>query len=154
MKKVFIVGLLSLFSLSNLQAKTIELEPRAGVGISHLFGIHAGVLGSIGLTNNFFLQSGLLANSLDEAWKRNSGNFTFGVNLPIYASWRLPINEGTKIRLNAGPYVGFGAEGHLGATAEVGFEFKRFYTGASYFQNCINDKNSQFNLSFGYKFVL
>lgn len=154
MKSLFIAGLIFLCCCSVSNAKTIELEPRAGVGYSNLFGIHAGVLASMSFTNHFFIQSGLIANSLDGTSMGYTGDFSFGLNLPIYASWRLPLNETTKLRLNAGPYVGIGDVGHLGATAEAGVEFKRFYVGASYFQDCLNDKDLQLNISVGYKFVL
>lgn len=74
--------------------------------------------------------------------------------VPVFASFRFPLNEKLNLRTDIGPYLGVGDEVHLGGAAEVGVEIRKWYVGAGYFQNAVRDSDYQFNLSVGYKFVL
>lgn len=74
--------------------------------------------------------------------------------VPVFASFRFPLNEKLNLRTDIGPYLGVGDEAHLGGAAEVGVEIRKWYVGAGYFQNAVGDSDYQFNLSVGYRFVL
>lgn len=152
LKKSIVLLVTLLFCLGELHAKDFDLEVRSGISYSpDLFGLCIGAFTSFPLAGTVVIQPGIVLHTTGAEYRSYRG---IGANIPVYASWRPAINENVKLRINAGPYVGIADNLNVGATAEAGFEFKKFYTGVSYFQNCINDKNSQFNLSFGYKFVL
>lgn len=156
MKKVCLIFLIALI-VPVLHVKAIELEPRAGVSYApNVLGLHIGAFASFQLMEKFFIQPGILLNTVGSGTLDDSlDQWKIGLNIPVYASFRLPVNETTHIRLNVGPYVGAAASLlSLGATGEVGVEIKKIYIGAAYFQNCINGAGAQLNLSVAYKFVL
>lgn len=150
MKQVFLI----LFAVLSIQlVKSIELEPRAGIGGVYEWGLHAGAYVSFPVSNVFAIQTGGLLYSGDN-WKNSSSKWNIGLNIPVYASFRLPVSQTTNIRLSAGPYVGIASLGQLGFSAETGVEVKKVYIGAAIFQNCLNKKDTQVGISVGYKFAL
>ena len=104
-------------------------------------------MASFGVSSLFYIQGGFLLNTV----KPDSYSNVLDLDIPVYASFRIPVKN-TKIRLNAGPYVKFNNYTAIGISAEGGVEYKRFYAGLSYFQNCTPHHEFLFNLSVGYKF--
>lgn len=150
MKKVVLLLLLiSVFQL----IKAVELEPRMGVSNVHSWGVHMGALVLFPTSNLFAIQTG--AQLYTGILVDNNKVWNIGLNIPMYASFRIPVSNSAKIIFNVGPYVGFEPNiGHFGASAETGIEFNRFFVGVGYFKNCINNKEDQLNMSVGYKFTL
>lgn len=136
--------------------KAIELEPRTGFSNVHNWGLHMGAYVSFPTSDLFAIQTGALLYT--GTFVDNYRVWNIGLNIPVYASFRIPVSNTAKIRLNAGPYIGLaqqnGQDGHLGVSAEAGVEFHRIYIGAGCFQNCFNEQETQLNLSVGYKFAL
>ncbi|RHJ94057.1 hypothetical protein [Parabacteroides bouchesdurhonensis] len=151
---MMIKTLLILLAILSIQlVKAVELEPRIGLSCSHKWGLQTGALLGFKVTDKFFIQPGVLLYSGDY-WKRNTSKWDMGFNIPVYASFRLPVSEVTKIRLNAGPYLGIASLGRLGVSAEAGIDIKKVFVGIAVFQNCITDKNTQLGASIGYRFSL
>lgn len=132
-----------------IQARGIEVEPRVGVVLSTYpdLGFHLGGVASFGLSKQFAIQPGVLMNVV----KTDETTQNFGVLIPVYASWRIPVKK-INLRLNAGPYVEFKNVTNAGVSLEAGVEYKRFYTGVGYFQDLTLPRSVLLNLSFGYKF--
>lgn len=151
MKKIFL--LLLLFSMFQ-SIKAVELEPRTGLSVVHNWGLHMGAFVSLPTSNLFAIQTGGLLYTGNREYQ-NGGHCNIGLNIPVYGSFRIPVSNTARIRLNAGPYVGIAQRDlHLGVSAEAGVEFNRIYIGAGCFQNCVNQQETQLNLSVGYKFTL
>lgn len=150
MKKV----LLLLVLLSAFQCmKAIELEPRMGIGHVNNWGLHVGAYVSFPRSDLFAIQTGALLNTGNSMIKHE--RWDIGINIPVYASFRIPVSDAAKVRLNVGPYVGVASQtAHLGLSAEAGVEFKRIYLGVGCFQNCVDGQDTTLNLSVGYKFEL
>lgn len=148
-KRTFIIVLSMLSLFSSLRA--VEIEGRVGFSLADMWGLHIGAYTRIPVSGSFAIQTGLLLHTSE--WEGNArDNWNIGVNIPVYASFSLPMGESAKLRLNVGPYVGAGNSLRLGATGEAGVEWKRYYIGLACFQNCVNDQITQGNLSFGYRF--
>lgn len=149
MKKILLF-LLLLPIFQSMQA--IELEPRTGFSNVHNWGLQMGAYVSFPTSNLFAIQTGAL---LYTGNRENNKVWNIGLNIPVYASFRIPVSNATRIRLNAGPYIGLAEQnGQLGVSAEAGVEFNRIYIGAGCFQNCFNEQEMQLNVSVGYKFAL
>lgn len=148
-KYIFLVFLSMFCFLPSLEA--VEIEGRAGVSIANMWGLHLGAYTRIPVSELFSVRTGVLLHTSE--WSKDGrDNWNIGCNIPVYASFSIPLGHPAKLRLNVGPYIGAGNSFRLGATGEAGIEWKRYYVGLACFQNCVNDKITQGNLSFGYRF--
>lgn len=152
MKKI-VVLILALLSFS-LSSKAIEWEGRTGLSVSNYWGLHLGAYAGIPVSSCFTVRPALILHTVEWDSYRPSDNWRIGVIIPVYASFRFPLSQKMKGRVDAGPYFGASNECHLGAAAEVGVEIRKIYIGGGFFQNCVGDTDYQFNLSVGYKFSL
>lgn len=149
MRRAYFLFFLSFVSISSLQA--IEIQGRAGISNRDWWGLHIGAFTRIPVSGVFSIQPGALLHTAErhaswgDAWNIN-------LDIPVYASFRIPLSGSVNLRLNAGPYVGIGDYWHFGISEEAGLEWKRYFVGGACFQNCINEKEFSFNLSFGYRF--
>lgn len=153
MKKTFLLlGILlsSIFA----QVQAADIEARTGIMGGDVWGLHAGGYINFPQSKLFSIQTGLLLHTANRAGFRNSDTWDIDLNVPVYASFHLPLSEKANLRLNGGAYLGTGSELQLGATAEVGVEVKRVFAGVNCFQNCINEQEFLFGVSVGYKFKL
>lgn len=152
MKNVLLLMLL-LCTVGN--AKTIDLEPRVGASYTRHWGIHIGALASYSLSNTFYSQPGVLIHTVGGSDRdQRIGNWKLGLDVPLYAPFRMPLNDVTKIRLNAGPYLGWSSRMNLGTAVETGAEFRKMYVGISWLQNFVNQNCARLHFSIGYKFAL
>lgn len=153
MKRVLLllVLIILLFTVGN--AKGIEIEPRVGISYSKVWGIHAGALTSVQLSDKFYFQPGFLVNTVSEFSGKANG-WKLGLDIPLYASCRIPVSNTTKVRLNVGPFVGISSQISLGTAVETGIEYQKYYIGASWYQNFVDRNCARLNLSVGYKFTL
>jgi len=86
-------------------------------------GFHVGVVADIGITDMFYIQPGLLFSLKGTEYNMDFMGFAkveakmslYYIEVPVLASAKIPINESLALRINAGPYVGFG----IGGTGEV-----------------------------------
>lgn len=64
------------------------------------------------------------------------------------------LNESLNLRLGVGPYFETGRDWGLGVSGEAGLEWKRYFAGVAYFQDCVKSsyKDEGFHFSFGYRF--
>ena len=155
MKKVLLLSVLMMMLCTVGNAKGIELEPRVGASYTKHWGIHAGALASYSLSESFYLQPGILLHTVGGSERdQRIRNWKLGLDVPLYASFRIPLNEETKVRLNAGPYVGFLSRLCMGTAVETGVEYRKYYLGVSWFQNFVNENCARLNFSIGYKFAL
>lgn len=134
-------------------AKGIELEPRVGVSYSRVWGLHIGTLVSFRISDMFYFQPGALVNTVSGYYNK-PGDWTFGMDVPLYASLRVPVNNVMKVRLNAGPFVGLSSPVSFGTAVEGGIEYQKYYIGFSWLQNLINENCARLHFSVGYKFAL
>lgn len=153
MKKYFIFLLMSFVLCSEQSMKAIDLEPRVGVSCSAVWGIHVGALTSLQLSDKFYFQPGFLMNTVSEFSGKADG-WKFGLDIPLYASYRIPVSNTAKVRLNVGPFAGISSQISLGTALEAGVEYRKCYIGASWFQNFVDRNCARLNLSVGYKFHL
>ena len=142
--------ILSLFT----SARAADIETRAGVTGGDVWGLHAGAYINIPQSELFSIQTGFLLHTANEPAVGNSNTWDVDLNVPVYASFHIPLGEKTNLRLNGGAYIGTGHSMQLGATAEAGVEVKRLFVGANCFQNCINSQEFLFGVSVGYRFRL
>lgn len=153
MKKFFVLLLLFLVFYNQQSIKAVELEPRVGVSYSNVWGFHAGAFTSFQVMDKFFLQPGVIFNSAND-YSHRGNLWKLGLDIPIYASWRIPVNEAVKIRLNVGPFIGVISDFSFGTTVEAGIEYHKYYVGVSWQENFVNQNFTRLNLSVGYKFAL
>lgn len=143
------------FILSSIfsQVQAADIEARTGIMGGDVWGLHAGAYINFPQSKLFSIQTGLLFHTANESAIFNS---TWGIdlNIPVYASFHIPLSEKTNLRLNGGAYIGTGNSWQIGATADVGVEVKRLFVGVSCFQNCINNQEFLLGISVGYKFHL
>ena len=110
MKSVLLLSVLMILLCTVGNAKDIELEPRAGVSYTtSIWGIHAGALMSLQLSDKFYFQPGFLINTVSEFFYKANG-WKLGLDIPLYASFRVPVSNAAKLRFNAGPFVGISSE--------------------------------------------
>lgn len=153
MKRILLLSVLMILLCIAGNAKGIELEPRAGVSYSRVWGIHVGALTSLELSDRFYFQPGFLVNTVSEFSGKADG-CKFGLDIPLYASYRIPVSNTAKVRLNVGPFAGISSQISLGTALEAGIEYRKCYIGASWFQNFVDRNCARLNLSVGYKFAL
>lgn len=143
------------FILSSIfsQVQAADIEARTGIMGGDVWGLHAGAYINFPQSKLFSIQTGLLFHTANESAIFNS---TWGIdlNIPVYASFHVPLSEKANLRLNGGAYLGTGSGLQVGATAEVGVEVKRLFAGVNCFQNCINSQEFLLGVSVGYKFHL
>lgn len=121
-QKLFLGLLLCLFCSQFTVAQGIDV--RAGLNLSTYLnaegsrirpGANLGVLGDIKLSRYFHLQPGLLLNGRGANAKVYSGikgSITgYWLDIPLYASFRIPCAANTVFKINAGPYYGVGLFG-------------------------------------------
>lgn len=152
MKRILflICSVLSLFT--NVQAA--DIEARTGIMGGDVWGLHAGGYINFPQSKLFSIQTGVLLHTSNVPAVKYSDVWDIDVNVPVYASFHIPLSEKTNLRLNGGAYVGTGHTMQLGATADIGVEVKRLFVGVNCFQNCINSQEFLFGVSVGYKFHL
>lgn len=152
MKKAIVLILALVCSFHSLQA--IEWEGRTGLSVSGYWGLHMSAYAGIPVSSRFAVRPGLMLHTVEWDSYRPTDNWRIGLIIPVYASFHFPLCGKTNLRVDAGPYFGVSNECHLGAAAEVGMEIGKIYLGGGFFQNCVGDTDSQFNISVGYKFSL
>lgn len=153
MKRIWLLSVLMILLCATGNAKRIELEPRAGASYSKVWGLHMGALVSFRVSDIFYFQPGALVNTVSGDYDK-PGDWNFGLDIPLYASFRIPVDEAIKVRLNAGPFIGLSSPASLGTAVEGGIEYHKYYVGVSWMQNLVNEDSARFHFSIGYKFVL
>ena len=153
MKRILVLIAL-LFSVSICHMQAADIEPRTGIIGGDIWGLQTGAYVNFPTSNVFSIQTGALLHTANENLLRRDGTWRIDLNIPVYASFHIPLSEKIKLRLNGGAYWGTGPKMQLGATAEAGVEVKRLFVGANCFQNCINEQEFLFGVSVGYKFQL
>lgn len=143
--------LLSLCFIPSLGAA--EIEGRGGLSNQNWWGLHLGAYVRVPLSERFAIQTGGLLHTADRQpyW----GDFwNISLAIPVYGSFRVPLNESLNLRLGVGPYFETGCDWGLGVSGEAGLEWKRYFAGVAYFQDCVKSsyKDEGFHLSFGYRF--
>lgn len=152
MKRLF---LLIGFILSFLgKTHATDIEARTGILGGDVWGLHAGAYINFPQSSLFSIQTGVLLHTANRGAIGNSNTWDIDFNIPVYASFHIPLKEKANLRLNGGAYFGTGPQVQVGATAEVGVEVKRAFVGVNCFQNCINEQEFLFGISVGYKFKL
>lgn len=150
----FIVVLLAFIWICQ-PMRAVEWEARTGVSLSDTWGLHIAALAGFPVSESFQIKPGLFLHTIQGETCASSGDFQIGANIPVYASFRVPMGEICKLRLEAGPYIGAEKSNlHIGGSAGIGMERLRWSWGISYFGNCLNNKAQQFHLSVGYNFSL
>lgn len=151
-KTLVLLGILLSSVFSQVQAA--DIEARAGILGGDVFGLQAGAYINFPQSKLFSIQTGLLLHTANQWTIRSSDTWDIDLNVPVYASFHIPLSEKTNLRLNGGAYIGTGNTLQVGATADVGVEIKRLFVGVNCFQNCINEQEFLFGVSVGYKFAL
>lgn len=153
MRKVLLLMLVIMVCVAG-NAKTIDLEARTGIMGGDVWGLHAGAYLNFPQSSLFSIQTGVLLHTANVSVAKYSDTWDIDLNVPVYASFHIPLSEKTNLRLNGGAYIGTGHTMQLGATADVGVEVKRLFVGVNCFQNCINEQEFLLGVSVGYKFAL
>lgn len=150
--KLVLMGIILSSFFSHVQA--IDIEARTGIMGGDVWGLHAGAYINFPQSKLFSIQTGLLLHTANRGGIRNSDTWGIDLNVPVYASFHIPLSEKANLRLNGGAYWGTGSALQVGAAAEAGVEVKRVFVGVNCFQNCINEQELLFGISVGYKFNL
>lgn len=150
--RLVLLGIFLLSTFSQLQAA--DIEARTGIMGGDVWGLHAEGYINFPQSKLFSIQTGLLLHTANRPAIHNSNTWDIDLNIPVYASFHIPLNEKVNLRLNGGAYMGTGHKLQVGVTAEVGIEVKRVFAGVNCFQNCINEQEFLFGISVGYKFHL
>lgn len=153
MKKTLILIGITLCSIFNY-VQAADIEARTGVMAGDVWGLHAGAYINFPQSKLFSIQTGLLLHTANRWSLGSADTWDIDFNVPVYASFHIPLSEKTNLRLNGGAYIGTGNSWQIGATADVGVEVKRLFVGVSCFQNCINNQEFLLGISVGYKFAL
>ena len=151
MKKLFVLLILLLFFG---RSQATDIEARTGILGGDGWGLQTGAYINFPQSTLFSIQTGVLLHTANRSAIGNSDTWDIDFNIPVYASFHIPLKEKANLRLNGGAYFGTGPEVQVGATAEVGVEMKRVFVGVNCFQNCINEQEFLFGVSVGYKFKL
>lgn len=151
-KTLVLLGILLSSVFSQVQAA--DIEARTGILGGDVFGLQAEAYINFPQSKLFSIQTGLLLHTANQWTFRRSDSWDIDLNIPVYASFHIPLSEKTNLRLNGGAYIGTGNTLQVGATADVGIEVKRLFVGVNCFQNCINEQEFLFGVSVGYKFAL
>ena len=151
MKKLFVLLILLLFFG---RSQATDIEARTGILGGDGWGLQTGAYINFPQSALFSIQTGVLLHTANRSAIGNSDTWDIDFNIPVYASFHIPLREKANLRLNGGAYFGTGSEVQVGATAEVGVEMKRVFVGVNCFQNCINEQEFLFGVSVGYKFKL
>lgn len=151
MKRILLlIGfVLSLFT----SAQAADIEARTGVMGGDVWGLHVGALVSFRVSDIFYFQPGALVNTVSGEYNK-PGDWNFGMDIPLYASFRMSVDGAMKVRLNAGPFIGLSSPASLGTAVEGGIEYHKYYVGVSWMQNLINENSARLHFSIGYKFAL
>lgn len=151
MKRILLlIGfVLSLFT----SAQAADIEARTGVMGGDVWGLHMGALVSFRVSDIFYFQPGALVNTVSGEYNK-PGDWNFGMDIPLYASFRMSVDGAMKVRLNAGPFIGLSSPASLGTAVEGGIEYHKYYVGVSWMQNLINENSARLHFSIGYKFAL
>ena len=174
-KTIFLVAILAVVSSTFAQGTTfgiraglnlpsIEIDEENSPEYENTVGFHVGAVADIGLNNFFYIQPGLFLSTKGAEYTypdghHNSYTSLWYLEIPLLASAKIAINESLAIRINAGPYVGFGIAGtieheytgsvrgpdsekafqknyfkrlDLGLAFGGGVEFQSFYLGVNY----------------------
>lgn len=150
-KRLVLLGIILSSVFNYIQATDIEV--RTGIMGGDVFGLQTGAYINFPQSKLFSVQTGLLFQTASQLF-RNADTWDIDLNIPVYASFHIPLNEKVNLRLSGGAYLGLERELHLGATADIGVEIKRLYVGINCFQNCINSQGFLLGASVGYKFHL
>lgn len=151
-KLLYVIILLFLSTYCFSQKARIEFQPYAGFVYEKGFGVQMGGDVSFPVTSYFCIQSGLLFSN-DRSIEYRNPKWKIAINIPVFASFRLPVSEHLKVRMNVGPYGGIASVGQFGCAVGVGLEIENLYVGTTYYQNCITNKNYQIGLLAGYRFL-
>ena len=151
MKKLFVLLILLLFFG---RSQATDIEARTGILGGDGWGLQIGAYINFPQSTLFSIQTGVLLHTANRSAIGNSDTWDIDFNIPVYASFHIPLKEKANLRLNGGAYFGTGPEVQVGATAEVSVEMKRVFVGVNCFQNCINEQEFLFGLYVGYKFKL
>lgn len=146
--KQIVVSLILICLCVTQSVKAVEWEARTGVSVSDTWGLHTAVLVGIPLSNAWQIRPGVWLHTDQES---DSPDNRIGINIPIYASYRISMGNSLKLRLEAGPYVGMNYNFQIGPSVGVGIEKSHWYWGASFFADC-KHKEAQLNASVGYNF--
>ena len=151
---IAVIFLLCTISLS-AQENKIQIEPRVGFSVgkannpSAAFGVNLGGQLSIPVVQRFSIDPGIsLILMKDNHINLNS------LLIPVYASYQIPIKQ-VNLDLKAGPCAHFINSVDVGASAEIGVEYKKWVVAVNGYLNFINGDNPHvLSLSVGYKFSL
>lgn len=153
MKRFNLIVILLLFTWFCQPMKAVEWEARTGISYAGIWGLHTEALVGFPISDFFQIRPGILLHTVHKKDIGYDTKFRIGVNVPVYASFRIPLGEICKLRLEVGPYVGAEKSNlHLGASTGLAFERSHWSWGVSYFGNCVNNKTQQLHLSVGYNF--
>lgn len=106
------------------QEKPVSIGVKAGVNLStfggdikdtkSVFKYQFGVTADIGVTNNFYILTGLDLQTKGSKSKSESGTIKYNpmyLQLPAHLAYKLEIAPGIKLVVNAGPYAAYGIGG-------------------------------------------
>lgn len=187
MKKFFVAVALAL-TTQTMSAQENKFTVNAGVGLSSVVGSDAdtkttfsykvGLSYDLSLSENFsiipgleFAAKGFKSDNID-----GSINMTY-LQIPILAAYKIPVYDGMKLVIKAGPYVSYGLYGSdiswygggtsnvfdsdngfnrfdAGIAASISLDLEQFMVGIEYSRGLtkLDSDYSQFNQAFGVVF--
>jgi hypothetical protein len=166
-KAIFLVAVFATVSLTFAQETNFGLRAglnlasqkwdASGVGVEmpkfdNTMGFHVGVIADIGISEQFYIQPGLLFSTKGAEYSKSAGGVKNEINIslqylevPLMASAKIAINEAMALRINAGPYLDIGLDGTL--------EIKSSYGGQTVSEKDDAFKNDNYKrLDFGVAF--
>lgn len=93
-----------------------KVDEGSATDYKYKVGYRIGVIGDLGLSENFYIQPGLYFNSIGAIQEIDYRDVTVNLGylqLPVLASYRIALNNSTKLHLNAGPYIAYGISGKI-----------------------------------------
>jgi hypothetical protein len=110
---------------AGLNLASIEVDEKGAPAYDNTIGFHVGIIADIGINELFYFQPGLLFSAKGAEYSNESYTSSgirteyeltasaYYLEIPLMASVKMDINESLALRLNAGPYIGFGITGTI-----------------------------------------
>ena len=101
MKKSLVLIVIALFSAFN-HVQAADIEARTGIMGGDVWGLHAGAYINFPQSALFSIQTGVLLHTANRSAIGNSNTWDIDFNIPVYASFHIPLREKANLRLNGG----------------------------------------------------
>jgi len=133
----------------NLSKQTVSIGDHSASSDT-LAGFHVGAIADIKFNDAFYFQPGVML-STKGAKSGDDKTTLYNLEVPLMFSGKISVADDVAVRINAGPYIGFGLFGSDEAYGDGGYkrfdggigfgggvEFSKYYIGVNYNLGLVN----------------